>query len=81
MSSAIESAFVNTVVDREESELWDYRTGVIKTGLLHSPCAQQDTTAKRTSGLRMWMSRSAGRDKSGYVFEALEAACAMTDSV
>jgi hypothetical protein len=76
MSSAIESAFANTVVDRETccepaAELWEYRIGGIQIGLLQSPlCAQHDTTAKRISGLRMWMSRSAVRDKSGYVSDS-----------
>jgi hypothetical protein len=82
MSVAIESAFVNTVVDREDcdsAKLWDNRTGGIRIGPLPSPCAQQDTTVKRTSGLRMWMSRSAARDKSGYVFNSINAARAMVN--
>jgi hypothetical protein len=68
--SAIESAFVNTVVAREKcdsAELWANRIGGTQIGLLQSPCAQHDTTEKRISGLRMWMSRSVVRDKSGYV--------------
>lgn len=65
---AIESAFVNSVLDRE-----NYKTkeGDLNSGdsrnRKRSQCAQQDTTEKRIYALRMWSSKSAGWDKSGYV--------------
>jgi hypothetical protein len=69
--SAIESAFVNTVVAREEcnasAELWAYRTGGTQTEQRLTACAQHDTTGKKISGLKMWRSKSVVRDKSGYV--------------
>ena len=66
--SAIESAFVNTVLDRENlsTKEWDCSSGDSRNRK-RSQCAQQDTTEKRIFALRMWSSRSAGWDKSGYV--------------
>jgi hypothetical protein len=64
--SAIESAFVNTVVSRESENHPDSRAS---TGGTNTPtaCAQQDTMVKKISGLRMWTSRSVAQDRSGYV--------------
>ena len=69
--SAIESAFVTAVVDRETSA-WESSSGTstpTTTNRHTNPipaCAQHDTTEKKIFGLRMWSSRSAERDKSEY---------------
>lgn len=70
--SAIESAFVTAVVDREISA-WESSTGANTTNTTSTrhtnpipACAQQDTTEKRIFGLRMWSSRNADQVKSEY---------------
>ena len=71
--SAIESAFVTTVVDRETHDASAREsisgTTTPTTTQYTNPipaCAQHDTTEKRIFGLRMWSSRSAERAKSEY---------------
>lgn len=61
--SAIESAFVNSVIsrDRDKDEASESSFGTISTSMT---CAQQDTMARRILGSRMWKSKSAARDKS-----------------
>jgi len=67
--SAIESAFVNTILDRENQGYkgWDSGTGRTSE-VIQKTCAQQDTTARKTFGLRMWMSKNAAQGKFECVF-------------
>jgi hypothetical protein len=62
--SAIESAFVNTVIIRERDKI---SSSSNSTGT-NTPaiCEQQDTMAKKTFASKMWMNRSVAQDKSGY---------------
>jgi hypothetical protein len=55
--SAIESAFVNSVISGERD--------VLVSGA--AACAPQGITARRTYGWRMWTRTSAVRDTSEYV--------------
>lgn len=64
--SAIESAFVNSIIIQERDKTKDSRVRNLYQNT-HIQCVQQDTMAKRISGLRMWTSRNVDEDKSGYV--------------
>lgn len=74
--SAIESAFVTAVVDRETSA-WESSSGTATPTTTDRPtnpipaCAQHDITERRIFGLRMWSSKSAARDKSEYDYDFL----------
>jgi hypothetical protein len=64
--SAIEGTFVNSVIFRDTDKEKKTQVGTV-IGSTNSACVQQDTMVKRIYELRMWMSRSVGQDKSGYV--------------
>lgn len=58
---ALESAFVNSVITGERDKGLDVQT-------VQTSCAQQGTTEKKISGLKMWRWKSVERGKSGYDF-------------
>jgi hypothetical protein len=64
--SAIESAFVNTVIIRERDKNLSTDSGNSTGTNTPTICEQQDTMAKKTFASKMWMSRSVAQDKSGY---------------
>ena len=69
--SAIETAFVNAILSRDNSldmdrdKLQDARCGTTHAS---TACAQQDATTKTMSESRTSTSRSVVQDKSAYVF-------------
>lgn len=65
--SAIESAFVNTVISREgdKSIASNNSTGGTNTPI--PPCEQHNTMARKISGLKTLTSKNAARDRSGYI--------------
>lgn len=65
MSAIIESAFVNTVINRERDKSLPSRTSSGTS--TPTTCEQPDTMAKKISGLRMWTSKNVAQDKSEYV--------------
>lgn len=72
MSAIIECAFVNSVINTDYASDSGSNSGSttpkgFSAKREEAICAQHDTMEKRISGLRMWLSKSVVRDKSGYV--------------
>jgi hypothetical protein len=81
MSAIIECAFVNSVVTREycdcertkdleigNSKVGDSRAAQVNTFVEGRKCVPYGIMERKISELRMWMCRSVGWDRSGYVF-------------
>jgi hypothetical protein len=72
MSAMIECAFINSVITTESDRDTSSRTVKTKR-ITGQTCAQQDTMARKISGLKpMWLRPSAAQEKSEYASTPLK---------